>query len=134
MEISESIVADIRELRSDVDGLYKTVYQGNGTPSLTNQVTQLNERLDALEERIINNIETIDTEMSLKFDNITSVVNEKFNHISYQIAHEFERTKLKEAGSHQLKANLVSASIATITAIIAIFLNHIIELTHTAPH
>lgn len=130
MESVDVLIADIGELRQDVDALYKTVYQGNGAPSLTNQVTQINERLDSLEEKIISNIETIDSEMSLKFDSITAIVNERFNNISLQISNEFERTKLKEAGSHQLRANLVSATIATITALAAIFLNHFITNIH----
>jgi len=131
---SEITVQEVEKLRRDVDSLYKTVYQGNGTPSLTNQVTQLNERLDALENRIIANIESIDSEMSIKFDSITSIVNERFNHISYQISHEFERTKIKEAGGHQLKANLVSAGVATATALLVVFANHIIAIAHAATH
>lgn len=131
MEITEVAVQEIRKIKQDVESLFKTVYQGNGSPSLTNQVTQLNERLDALEERIITNIESIDTEMSLKFDHITAIVNERFNNISYQISHEFERTKIKEAGGHQLKANLASAGIATLTAIVALFVNHLIEISKT---
>jgi len=130
----DNAVQELAKLRRDVESLYKTVYQGNGTPSLTNQVVQLDERLDSLESRIIANIEAIDTEMGLKFDNITTIVNERFNHISYQIAHEFERTKIKEAGGHQLKANLVSAGIATVTAVIILFSSHILEMARAATH
>jgi len=125
---------DIEKLKNDVHSLYKTVYQGNGTPSLTNQVTQLNERLDSLEERIVANIESIDTEMGLKFDHITAIVNERFNNISYQISHEFERTKIKEAGSHQLKANLASAAVATGTAVIVLFISHFLEIARVVTH
>jgi len=135
MSVEVSLLNDVEKLKQDVHSLYKTVYQGNGTPSLTNQVVQLNERLDSLEERIIANIESIDTEMSLKFDNITTVVNEKFNNISYQISHEFERTKIKEAGGHQLRANLASAGIATVTALIVLVTSHFLEFTRTVmPH
>ena len=133
MEITEVTVQEIRKIKQDVESLYKTVYQGNGSPSLTNQVTQLNERLDALEERIITNIESIDTEMSLKFDHITTIVNERFNNISYQISHEFERTKIKEAGGYQLKANLASAGIATLTAVVALVIGHLIEISKVVP-
>jgi len=129
---AETALQDIEKIKHDVQSLYKTVYQGNGTPSLTNQVVQLNERLDGLEERIVGQIESIDTEMSLKFDHITSIVNERFNNISYQISHEFERTKIKEAGSHQLKANLVSAAIATCTAVIVLFASHFLEIARIA--
>jgi predicted PurR-regulated permease PerM len=127
-------IQEVEKLRRDVDSLYKTVYQGNGAPSLTNQVTLLNERLDALEDRIIANIESIDNEMSLKFDSITAIVNERFNHISYQISHEFERTKIKEAGGNQLKANLLSAGVATVTALVVVFMNHFMVMARAAAH
>ena len=125
---------EFEKIKQDVNSLYKTVYQGNGSPSLTNQVTQLNERLDSLEDRIVAQIESIDTEMGLKFDHITAIVNERFNNISYQISHEFERTKIKEAGSHQLKANLASAGVATCTAVIVLFITHFIEIAKAVTH
>lgn len=128
MNVEGVSVLEITKLRNDVDSLYKTVYQGNGTPSLTNQVTSLNERLDAFEERILGNINSMDTEMGLKFDNITSIVNERFNHISVQISQEFERTKIKEHGAHQLKANLITATIATVSSFLIFFLAHFLEL------
>jgi len=131
---TEVNIQEFEKIKHDVQSLYKTVYQGNGSPSLTNQVTQLNERLDSLEERIVAQIESIDTEMSLKFDHITAIVNERFNNISYQISHEFERTKIKEAGSHQLKANLASAGVATCTAVIVLFVTHFLELVRSVPH
>ena len=127
MSFDEINLNEIRKLRNDVDTLYKTIYQGNGTPSLTNQVTSLNERLDAFEERIVNNIHSIDTEMGLKFDNITAIVNERFNNISYQISHEFERTKIKEHGAHQLRANLLTAAIATCSSFLIFFLTKVFE-------
>ena len=129
MNVEGVSVLEITKLRNDVESLYKTVYQGNGSPSLTNQVTQLNERIDALEERVVNSINSIDTEMSLKFDSITAIVNERFNHISYQISHEFERTKIKETGAHQLKANLITAAIASVSSFIILFVSHFLEFT-----
>ena len=63
--------------------------------------------------------------MSLKFDSITDIVNERFNHISYQISREFEIDKVATAGRHQLKAGIVTAIIATVTTFIALFLNHV---------
>ena len=128
MNVDGISVLEITKFRNDVDSLYKTVYQGNGTPSLTNQVTSLNERLDAFEEKVINNLTSMDNEMGLKFDNITAIVNERFNNISNQISHEFERTKIKEHGAHQLKANLITASIAAASSFLIFFLAHFLEL------
>lgn len=127
---TEVSVLEITKLRNDIDSLYKTVYQGNGAPSLTNQVTSLTNRIDALEETVMHRIEGIDTEMSLKFDGITSVVNERFNHISYQISQEFQRNNIKEAGGHQLKAGLVTATIAATASVLIFFLSHALDIVN----
>ena len=120
--------AEITKIKSDLDHLYKTVYQGNGKPSILNQITSIEHRLDSLEEKLDASFKAMDTEMSLKFDSITDIVNERFNHISYQISHEFEHTKLMEVGKHQLKAGLVTAVIATITTFIALIINHAMSI------
>jgi hypothetical protein len=67
--------------------------------------------------------------MSLKFDNITDIVNERFSHISYQITNEFERTKTSEAGKNQLKVGIITTAIATITTFVSLFVSHLIHLT-----
>ena len=122
--------AEIAKLKSDVEHLYKTVYQGNGKPSILNQITSIEHRLNSLEEKLDNNFKSMDTEMSLKFDSITDIVNERFNHISYQISREFETEKVAQAGKHQLKAGLVTAIIATLTTIGALIVNHILGTPH----
>jgi len=118
---------EITKLKSDVEHLYKTVYQGNGKPSILNQITSIEHRLTSLEEKLDNNFKSMDTEMSLKFDSITEIVNERFSHISYQISREFETDKVATAGKHQLKAGLVTAIIATFTTFGALLINHIIS-------
>jgi tetrahydromethanopterin S-methyltransferase subunit G len=116
--------AEINKLKSDVEHLYKTVYQGNGKPSILNQITSIEHRLDSLEEKLDSSFKSMENEMSLKFDNITEIVNERFSHISYQISREFENKKVAAAGSHQLRAGLTTAIIATITTFIALIINH----------
>jgi len=119
--------AEIVKLKSDVEHLYKTVYQGNGKPSILNQITSIEHRLDSLEEKLDSSFKTMETEMGLKFDSITDIVNERFNHISYQISHEFERTKIDEAGKNHMKTGLITATIATFTTIIALFVEHMMR-------
>jgi hypothetical protein len=121
--------AEINKLKSDVEHLYKTVYQGNGKPSILNQITSIEHRLDSLEDKLDTSFKSMETEMSLKFDNITEIVNERFNHISYQISREFENDKVILAGKHQLKAGLVTAIIATVTTFGALLINHLM-ITH----
>ena len=128
MHAGEVSVLEITKLRNDVDSLYKTVYQGNGSPSLTNQVASLTNRIDSLEDAVMHRIEGVDTEMGLKFDNITAVVNERFNHISYQISQEFQRNNIKEAGGHQLRAGLVTATIASTASLFIFLLSHLFDI------
>jgi hypothetical protein len=119
---------EIAKLKSDVEHLYKTVYQGNGKPSVLNQITSIEHRLDSLEEKLDTSFKSMESEMSLKFDNITDIVNERFSHISYQISNEFERTKMSEAGKQQLKTGLMTAVIATSTTFIALFIDHLLRV------
>jgi hypothetical protein len=120
--------AEINKLKSDVEHLYKTVYQGNGKPSILNQITSIEHRLSSLEEKLDSSFKSMETEMSLKFDNITEIVNERFTHISYQITREFESDKVSAAGKHQFKASLVAAVIATVTTFGALLINHILRV------
>jgi len=122
--------SDLSKLKSDVEHLYKTVYQGNGKPSVINQITSIEHRLEALEEKLDSSFKSMDTEMSLKFDNITDIVNERFKSISYQISHEFEHNKIDETGRHQLKAGLITAVIATVTTFGALLINHLLSVAH----
>jgi len=124
-----SKTSELANLRDEVEHLYKTVYQGNGKPSIVNQITSIDHRLTSLEEKLDTSFKTMETEMSLKFDNITEIVNERFNHISYQISREFETEKVHTAGKHQLKASLIAAVIATVTTFGALLINHAIAAT-----
>ena len=119
--------AEINKLKSDVEHLYKTVYQGNGKPSILNQITSIEHRLDSLEDKLDSSFKSMETEMSLKFDNITEIVNERFTNISYQISREFENKKTATAGQHQLRASLIAAVIATATTFGALVINHILH-------
>jgi len=113
-------IPELERLRTDLNHLYKTVYQGNGTPSLVTQIAKLEHRLTALEDKLDRNFTTIENEMSLKFKNITDIVNEKFNHISYQIAQEFEKKKLDITGRWNYKLGTLTASIAGVCSILTI--------------
>ncbi|NBW58121.1 hypothetical protein EBR43_10160, partial [bacterium] len=66
--------SNISTIKKDLAALYKTVYQGNGTPSIINQITKLNEQVKSLEQKMDTKLESFETEMSLKFKNITDVV------------------------------------------------------------
>jgi hypothetical protein len=124
---SENNTLQITELKNDIAALYKTVYQGNGTPSLVNQVTKLEHRITTLEEKIEQNFVSIDTEMTLKFKNITDVVNERFNNISYQISNEFEKKRVDSGHKWNFKTSVLTAGVAGIGSILTIIISEVFK-------
>ena len=118
---------DLSELKSDVEHLYKTVYQGNGKPAIVNQITSIEHRLTSLEEKLDSNFKSMDTEISLKFDKITEVVNERFNNISYQITQELTNRSTHAAGKYQLRTGVFTAAIASLTTLGGVFLTHLLK-------
>lgn len=112
----------LSELKDNVSTLYKTVYQGNGTPSLINQVTKLEHRITSLEEKLDQSFASIDTEMTLKFKNITDVVNERFNNISYQIANEFEKKRVESSHRWNFKTSVFTACVAGVGSIVTLLI------------
>jgi guanylate kinase len=119
---SQIDIDDFKSLKNDLDHLYKTVYQGNGSPPLVSTVSRLEHRIDNLEEKIDTNFQNIDTEMDLKFKNITDVVNEKFNHISYQISNEFEKKRQEHHSNWTFKSSAFTAMAAGICSILTVLI------------
>lgn len=124
---SDANTQQINELKDSITTLYKTVYQGNGTPSLINQVTKLEHRLDGLEDKIDQSFASIDSEMTLKFKNITDVVNERFNNISYQIANEFERKRIETTHRWNFKTSMLTGGIAGVGSIVTIIITELFK-------
>lgn len=120
-------VRDMEEMRRDLDSLYRTVYQGNGAPSLVNQVSKLEHRLTTMEEKMDSSFESIDTEMTLKFKNITDVVNERFNLISYQITQEFEKRRTDHHINWNKKTSVMAACIAGVCSILSVFISEFLR-------
>lgn len=127
MSISDFDNRDIEEMREDIHTLYKTVFQGNGTPSLVNQVSKLDTRLSALETKLDTNFSSMDKEITLKFKNITDVVNERFNLISYQISQEFEKKRSDNHMHWDKKTSVTAAVIAGLCSIISVVVSEILH-------
>jgi hypothetical protein len=124
---SDVNIQQINELKDNVSTLYKTVYQGNGTPSLINQVTKLEHRICSLEDKLEQSFTSIDTEMTLKFKNITDVVNERFNNISYQIANEFEKKRTEQGYKWNFKTSVFTAFVAGIGSLLTIVVTEVFK-------
>jgi hypothetical protein len=65
--------------------------------------------------------------MTLKFKNITDVVNERFNNISYQIANEFEKKRTDSQHKWNFKTSILTACVAGIGSVITIVVTEIFK-------
>ncbi len=127
MNIDDFNSHTLTKIRADVDLLYKTIYQGNGTPSLITQVSKLDNKIASVETKIDTNFKSIDNEMSLKFKNVTDVVNERFNLISYQILKEFEKHKIESTGRWTFKTGALTATVAGVCSLLAILISELVK-------
>jgi len=124
---SDVSIQQFNELKESLSSLYKTVYQGNGSPSLINQVVKLEHRINTLEEKMEQSFASIDNEMTLKFKNVTDVVNERFNNISYQIANEFEKKRIEHRHKWDFRTSVFTACIAGIGSVITIIVTEVFK-------
>jgi hypothetical protein len=112
----------------EVNELYKTVYKGNGTPSLISQALSLEGRIKGVENNLNQKLDSMHKEMNLQLINITSVVNEKFTNLSHQITSEFEQKKIKMEGSWKIKVAIISSVCALLASFLPAVLNFLSKL------
>ena len=105
----------ITKLQQDVEHVYKTVYTGNGKPSIVNHLSLIDSKLTSLEN-----------EMDLKFKHITEVVTEKFNNISSQITREFNEKTLHTTGMWNFKTAVTTSILAAVTSVFVILIKELV--------
>jgi seryl-tRNA synthetase len=109
-------VEEINKLKTDLEGIFKTLYKGNGTPALVTQVAKLEQQITNLDEKLES-----------KFDHITEVVTEKFSHLAETIQSEFHESKNQKEKKWNFKTAVLTSVISSITAIIIVVLTHVLK-------
>ncbi len=122
-------VVDVAKLQKDVESIYKTVYTGNGTPSITTQVAKLEGQINTLSSNLDTKLDSIETEMRLKFINVGEIVNEKFSHLSSQIKAEFEDRRQHSGNNHNFRTAIITSVWASVTSIVVLVLAEFIKRT-----
>jgi coproporphyrinogen III oxidase-like Fe-S oxidoreductase len=121
----EPLSKDVKRIQDEVDDLYKTIYKGNGSPSLVSQSLKMDNSLKSLQENLDTKIDGLENEMRLRIVEITNLLNEKFKNLEQQITYEFDHRKINKVGSWKFKVAVVSAVTAFITYTLPSFLSHI---------
>jgi len=74
---SSSGGAAVKQLQEDVKQVYKTLYQGNGKPSLVTQLSDLEGKLKSHNERLSSQIDNLEVEIKTRTGDLVNFVNEK---------------------------------------------------------
>lgn len=143
VEVERILKTELVDLKRDLDSLYKTVYQGNGSPSLLSQVSTLDTKQQDLAKNITDQFKALGREQELKFDRVNEKLDSNFgrleawmqgqgrdtdkdiNHLTQMIrdlSKEIDDYKRAEtAGKWQVKASALTALAGIVTAAAAIF-------------
>jgi len=123
-----AIRSDVKRIESEVNELYKTVYKGNGSPSLVSQTIKFQNSIDNLKTNLDQKIESLEEGMGLRIADITNLINEKFKHLELQIHHEFEAKKINVEGSWKMKVAVVSSITAIIASLVPPFIMQLLHI------
>lgn len=133
----DELQSTLRSIQIDLNDLYKTVYKGNGHPSLVTQTASLEGKLRGLRESFSEKFEHIQSENMLKFDALNAslenkfiryetYVDSKFSHIENLIKMRMDDDRADRASSRSgvwvIRAALITAAIAMITSIAMVVL------------
>lgn len=143
LEVERVIKTELVDMKRDLDSLYKTVYQGNGSPSMLSQLTTLETQQRDNMEGIDQKFVALYREQDLKFERVHEKLDNNFgrleawmqgqgrdtdkdiSHLTQSIrdlSKEIDDYKRAEtAGKWQVKASALTALAGIITAAVAIF-------------
>jgi len=110
----------VTRLVEDVKELHKTVYQGNGKPSLVTQVTALDASVKNLESNVNNKMDSLNTEMGLRIVDMTNLITERFKHLETRISYEFEQKKAGVEGTWKYRTAIMTAIITGLLGLLAL--------------
>lgn len=122
--------ATLKRLQEEVKQVYKTLYQGNGKPSLVTQLSDLEGKLKSHNENIEEQISNLEKEMELKFKHIAEIVTERLNSISVQITSEFGRKRAESNNLFNFRTAITTSILASATSIIVLLLTEFFKHFH----
>jgi predicted nucleic acid-binding Zn-ribbon protein len=111
------LTSEVSHLKEEVNALEKTVVKGNGTPGLTTQIAELAEKVRGVETIINDKVHFIDREMTIKFDNIESLMTRQESIMTETLDRHFQKTLVDRAGKWEVRVALLSAAVAVIIAV-----------------
>tara|TARA_R110002110_G_scaffold35225_1_gene119188 strand:- start:30 stop:473 length:444 start_codon:yes stop_codon:yes gene_type:complete len=138
-ELEDKVSSQMGTLKTEVDDLYKTVYKGNGKPSLVTQVTGIDGKLKGLKESVDDKLESISRESSLKFDSLHQKLENKFGKYEGYVDGKFHSLEALIKMSHTqnqtdrtgwwgMKAAMFTTIVTVIAVAVSAIFNYIVSL------
>ena len=103
-------------LISDVEHLKKTVYTGNGEPSLISQIATLTTTVEFLEKSMNDKMKNLDASM----EQSKCCIEDKIDGLAEAINDRDDRQVQKESRSAHLTAALIAGGISILVAIVSL--------------
>lgn len=133
-QLEQKLSDDLNTVKHEVDDLYKTVYKGNGMPSLMTRMSGVEGKLRGLREQMDEKINHLSKESNLRFDSLHQKLESKFGRLEGWIEirtssieklmkEENNRDRIDQAGGWQLKVAILTAVTAIIISLISNYLN-----------
>ena len=97
---------------SDVEQLKKTVYTGNGEPSLTSQMSSLNTKVEYLEKSLND-----------KLDHTKVCIEGKIENLSEDIHERDEEYRHDEGKRNKMMTTMIAGGISILIAVVSYLLN-----------
>ena len=133
-QLEQKLSDDLNTVKHEVDDLYKTVYKGNGMPSLMTRVSVVEGKLRGLREQMDEKINHLSKESNLRFDSLHQKLESKFGRLEGWIEirtssieklmkEENNRDRIDQAGGWQLKVAILTAVTAIIISLVSNYMN-----------
>ena len=103
-------------LISDIEHLKKTVYTGNGEPSLISQIATLTTTVEFLEKSLNDKMKNIEDSMDLS----KCCIEDKIDNLAESINDRDDRQMQKESRSAHLTAALIAGGISILVAVLTV--------------
>ena len=143
IEVERILKTELVDIKKELDGLYKTVYKGNGSPSLMNQIATIDVKQHDLIENINKQFQSMSREQELKFERVNEKLDSNFGRLEAwmqgqgrdtdkDISHVAQSIrdlgkeiddykKAEQTGKWQVKASALTALAGIMTAAVAIY-------------
>lgn len=116
----EYLQAELGRVNNDLEKINKTIFHGNGSPPVTQQLEDLRGDVERVTEVVNDKFNSMDKQMNLRFKNLHDNLNSQLQIITDRLATEIDARNIQLRGAWKLRIALIVAFTSIVTALIAL--------------